>query len=63
MNGLSSFFKNIKFTSLIGTVNKTLNITKKAIPVYKEIRPLLDGKKTIFKKNEIVCNFLLTNLC
>ena len=34
-----SFIKNIKISSIISGTSKTLNVIKKSIPVYKEIRP------------------------
>ena len=47
-----SFIKNIKFTDIISNTNKTLNIIKKSIPVYKEIRPYVNKEKSIFKKED-----------
>ena len=41
---------NQKISSIASTANKTLNIVKKTIPVYKEIRPYINHEKTIFKK-------------
>lgn len=49
-----SFIKNIKISSIISGTSKTLNVIKKSIPVYKEIRPYINKEKSIFKnKNEI----------
>ena len=42
--------KNIKLTDIISTTNKTLNVVKKSIPVYKEIRPYMRKEKSIFIK-------------
>lgn len=47
-----SIFKNIKLTDIVSTANKTLNIVKKSIPVYKEIRPFVTKEKTIFKNSK-----------
>ena len=45
--------KGIKIDKIASTANKTLNIIKKSIPVYKEIRPYATREKTIFKKKEV----------
>ncbi len=51
MNGnLLSIFKKVNISSIASGANKTLNIVKKTIPVYKEIRPYINHEKTIFKK-------------
>ncbi|MBQ4263019.1 MAG: hypothetical protein IJB83_02090 [Bacilli bacterium] len=48
------FFKNIKLSEIASGANRTLSVAKKAIPVYKEVRPFFDGKKKLFnKKNEL----------
>ncbi len=48
---LLNIIKNIKFSSILSGTNKTLNVIKKTIPVYKEIRPYVNHEKSIFKKN------------
>ena len=45
--------KGIKIDKIASTANKTLNIIKKSIPVYKEIRPYATREKTLFKKKEV----------
>lgn len=45
--------KNIKFTNIISATNKTLNVIKKSIPVYREIRPYATHEKSLFKKKEV----------
>ena len=45
-----NIFKNLNFTSILSGANKTLNVVKKSIPVYKEIRPYMNHEKSIFKK-------------
>ena len=57
MNGASvtkllGTFKNLNLSSIVSTTNKTLNVCKKAIPVYKEIRPYIRKEKTLFNKKE-----------
>ena len=44
-----NLIKNIKLSNIISHTNKTLNIIKKSIPVYKEIRPYIRKEKSIFK--------------
>ncbi len=43
------FIKNINFNGIIKNTSKTLNIIKKTIPVYKEVRPYIRHEKTFFK--------------
>ena len=47
-----NFIKNIKLSDVISNTNKTLNVIKKSIPVYKEIRPYIRKEKSIFKKDD-----------
>ncbi len=47
-----NFLSNINLSSILGGFNKTLNVVKKSIPVYKEIRPYLNKEKSLFKNNE-----------
>jgi hypothetical protein len=37
---------------MLGNINKTLNVVKKSIPVYKEIRPYINKEKSLFKTTE-----------
>ncbi len=50
--GFLSLLKNIKLSSIISGTSKTLNVVKKSIPVYKEIRPYINHQKSIFKSND-----------
>ena len=43
------FIKSINLNGIIRNTNKTLNIIKKTIPVYKEVRPYIRHEKTFFK--------------
>ena len=47
---LLNIIKGIKLSDIISSTNRTLNIVKKSIPVYKEIRPYMNHEKSIFKK-------------
>ena len=44
-----NILKNINFSSIIANTNKSLNIVKKSIPVYREIRPYIRREKSFFK--------------
>ena len=44
--------KNINISSLAANTNKTLNVIKKSIPVYKELRPYMKHEKSIFKNKK-----------
>ena len=46
---LLNFIKNISFSNILNTTNRSLNIVKKSIPVYRELRPYIRKEKTIFK--------------
>lgn len=49
---LSTILKSINISSIAKNTSNTLNIVKKIIPVYKEIKPFVTKEKTIFKKEE-----------
>lgn len=53
---ITSLLKTINISSIASNTNKTLNIIKKSIPVYKEVRPYFNREKSIFKKpkNELI---------
>jgi len=48
-SSILNLLKNIKLSTIISTTNKSLNIVKKSIPVYREIRPYIRKEKSIFK--------------
>lgn len=47
-----NFLKTINLSKIVSTTNKTLNVVKKSIPVYKEIRPFINKEKKLIP-NEI----------
>lgn len=47
-----NILKNINFSNIVSTTNRSLNIVKKSIPVYREIRPYIKKEKTLFKTKE-----------
>ena len=50
-NSLLNLLKNINISNILNNTSKTLNVVKKSIPVYKEIRPYINHEKSIFKNN------------
>lgn len=48
-----NILKQINISKILGGTSKTLNIIKKSIPVYKEIRPYVRKEKTFFKKDDL----------
>lgn len=45
--------KKLNIGSVVTNTNKTLKTIKKAIPVYKEVRPYLRKEKTLFSKKKL----------
>ena len=39
---------NFNFSSIIKRTNETLNVFKKIIPIYKEVKPFITKEKKIF---------------
>lgn len=49
-----SILKKINISNIASNANKTLNVIKKGIPVYKEVRPYLLREKKIFNNKKII---------
>ena len=45
--------KKINISSLLNSTGNILNVVKKTIPVYKEIRPFLSKEKKVFETQEL----------
>ena len=45
----TNLFKGINFTSILNGTSKTLNVVNQAIPIFKEISPLVKNAKTMFR--------------
>ena len=45
----SRLFSNISLTGIINNTQKTLNIVNQAIPVIKQVKPVVSNAKTMFK--------------
>lgn len=48
-----NFLKKINISSLLNSTGNILNVVKKTIPVYKEIRPFLSKEKKVFEIQEL----------
>ncbi|MBQ3142056.1 MAG: hypothetical protein IJB82_00950 [Bacilli bacterium] len=46
-SNITSILKNLNLTTILNGANKTLNIVKQAVPIYKEIKPLIGNAKNI----------------
>ena len=47
-----NIFNGLNISNILGGFSKTLNVLKKSIPVYKEIRPYINKEKSLFKNND-----------
>jgi len=47
-----NFLSNLNLSNILGNIGKTLNVVKKSIPVYKEIRPYINKEKSLFKTKD-----------
>ena len=43
---------NFNISNILTSINKTLGVVKKSIPVYKEIKPYINKEKSLFKNNK-----------
>ena len=44
-----NFIKNIKWGALLDGTQKTLGVVNQAIPIFYQIKPLVENTRTIFK--------------
>lgn len=49
LSGLFSGLRGFNFSTLLNGTQKTLNIINQAIPVFKQMSPLLKNAKTMFR--------------
>lgn len=47
-----NILNNLNFSNILGSINKTLGVMKKSIPVYREIKPYINKEKSLFKNND-----------
>ena len=45
----SNLFKGVNFTSILNGTQKTLNVVNQAIPIFKEMSPIVKNAKTMFR--------------
>ena len=61
-SGISSLLNRLSLSSIINGTSKTLNLVNQAIPVVKQVSPLMKNLKTMFnvmnefKKNDLENN-------
>lgn len=46
-------FKNINFSSVLTSTGNVLNVIKRTIPIYKELKPFFNKEKKIIEINNI----------
>lgn len=51
---LFSFLKKFNYTSFLNNTSKTIGVIKDIIPVYYQVKPLINNCKTMFKVFSIV---------
>lgn len=52
-NDIFGFLKKINLNNITSNINKSLNIVRKSIPIYKEVRPYFLREKSLFKNENI----------
>lgn len=52
-NDIFGFLKKINLNNITSNINKSLNIVRKSIPIYKEVRPYFLMEKSLFKNENI----------
>lgn len=45
----TNFFSKLSFTKILNGTSKTLNVINQAIPIVKQISPIINNAKTMFK--------------
>ena len=45
----SNLFKKFNLSNFLSGANKTLNVVNQAIPIYYQIKPMVNNAKTMFK--------------
>lgn len=44
-----SLFKNFNLSKILAGANKTLGIVKQAVPIYKDIKPIIGNARNVIK--------------
>ena len=45
----TNIFKGVNFTSILNGTQKTLSVVNQAIPIFKEMSPIVKNAKTMFR--------------
>ena len=48
------FLKKINFNNLLDGTQKTLNVINQAIPIFYQVKPLINNTKTLFQLTKIM---------
>ena len=54
--------RTFSFTNILNGASKTLNVLNQALPVYKEIKPIVSNAKTLFNAYRSINNTSNTNV-
>lgn len=49
VGGISSLFKKFSLSGFLSGASKTLNVVNQAIPIYYQIKPMINNAKTMFR--------------
>ena len=49
VGGIGSLFKKISLSGFLNGASKTLNVVNQAIPIYYQIKPMINNAKTMFR--------------
>ena len=49
VGGLKSLFGGIKWSSILSGTQKTLNVVNQAIPIIKQVGPVINNARTMFR--------------
>ena len=55
-NSFKSIFSKNSFNSFLNGTTKTLNVINQAIPIYKQVKPIISNAKTMFRVMTAVKN-------
>lgn len=53
-NNILSIFKKINISKVASTTSNTLNVIKKVIPIYREIKPFTTREKKLISSNNTI---------
>ena len=53
-NGINNLLSGLSLTKVLGGINKGLNFASQAIPLYKQIKPILSNSKSLINMLDII---------